>query len=258
MNILCIGDVIGTVGTQFLKKHLPSIKRLKAADVCIVNGENSADSNGITPSSAEELFQCGADIVTGGNHSFQRRESYDMYESDNRPVLRPANFPDICPGTGMHILDKGRYRLAVINLMGLVGMLETLACPYDTADRLIERCGTPFIAVDFHAEATAEKRALAEYLDGRISFLFGTHTHVQTADEQILPKGTGFITDVGMTGPINSVIGSRVEAAINKLRSHMPTRLDYADGPCMINGALFELDEKTGLTLSVERVNIRG
>lgn len=258
MNILCIGDVIGTVGTQCLLKHLPSIKRLKAVDVCIVNGENSADSNGITPASAMNLFQCGADIITGGNHSFQRRESYDMYESDNLPVLRPANFPDaLCPGTGLHILDKGRYRLAVINVMGLVGMYESLACPFDTVDRLLKDIDTPFVAVDFHAEATAEKRAFAEYFDGRVSFVFGTHTHVQTADEQILSGGTGFITDIGMTGPIHSVIGSRIEAAVQKMRSHMPARLDYADGPCMINGALFELDEKTGKTVSVERINIQ-
>ena len=256
MNILCIGDVTGTVGCEFLRRHLPAIKRHMAVDAVIVNGENSADSNGITPHSLDRLLEAGADLVTTGNHSFKRRESYDMYES-GLPVIRPANFPSSTPGRGVDYIDKGRVRIRVINLMGNVGMQYALACPYETMDRLLAEESCPITIVDFHAEATAEKRALTEYLDGRVSAVFGTHTHVQTADEQILAGGTGFITDVGMTGPIDSCIGVRKEAAINYMRTHMPTRLDYADGPCMLNGVLFEVDEQTGRTLSVERINIR-
>ena len=256
MNILCIGDVIGTVGCDFLRRHLPSLKKLKSIDAVIVNGENSADSNGITPKSAELLFAAGADLITTGNHCFQRRESYDMYDS-NLPVVRPANFPNGAPGRGYDIIDLGRAQIAVINLMGLVYMQEPLECPFKTADRLLDEIKTKFILIDFHADATAEKRALAEYLNGRVSAVFGTHTHVQTADEQILSEGTGFITDLGMTGPVNSVIGVKPELAINKMTSHMPTRLEYADAPCMLNGALFEIDNTTGRTVSVERIIIK-
>jgi len=256
MNILCIGDVIGTVGCDFLRRHLPSLKKLKNIDAVIVNGENYADSNGITPKSADLLFSAGADLITTGNHCFQRRESYDMYDG-TLPVIRPANFPSGVPGRGYDIIDLGRAQIAVINLMGLVYMQEPLECPFKTADRLLEEIKTKIILIDFHADATAEKRALAEYLDGRVSALFGTHTHVQTADEQILAGGTGFITDLGMTGPINSVIGVKPEIAISKMTSHMPTRLEYAEAPCMINGALFEIDKSTGHTLSVERIIVK-
>lgn len=256
MNILCIGDVIGTVGCDYLRRHLPSLKRLKAIDAVIVNGENSADTNGITPNSADLLFAAGADIITTGNHSFQRKESVGLYES-NLPVIRPANYPPGVPGRGVEILDLGKYQIAVVNIMGLVYMQEPLDCPFRTMDRLLGEIKQRIIMVDFHADATAEKRALAEYLDGRATAVFGTHTHVQTADEQVLPNGTGFITDLGMTGPCRSVIGVRPEAAIAKMTTHMPTRLDYADGECMLNGAVFEIDPATGRTLSVERIILK-
>lgn len=256
MNILCVGDVTGTVGCDYLRKHLPSLKRLKAIDAVIVNGENSADSNGITPQSAQLLFAAGADLITTGNHCFQRRESYELFDSD-QPVLRPANFCDLAPGRGSEVIDLGRARIRVINLMGQVGMQEALDCPFRTMDRLLTDIREKMIIVDFHAEATGEKRALAEYLDGRVSAFFGTHVHVQTADEQILRKGTGYITDVGMTGPIDSVLGVCCDAAINRMISHLPTRLAFADGPCMLNAVLFDVDESTGHTRNVERINIR-
>jgi len=256
MRVLCVGDVTGSVGSDYLRRQLSGLKRSKGVDVVIVNGENSADSNGITPHSAEDLFSAGADCITTGNHCFQRRESYDMYESE-LPVIRPANFPSGVPGRGSEVVDLGRMQLRVINLMGNVGMKQTLSCPFETMDRLLSACKERIIIVDFHAEATGEKRALAEYLDGRVSAVFGTHTHVQTADEQILPKGTGFITDIGMTGPVNSCLGVRPELAVSFMKTQMPTRLEYADGPCMLNAVLFELDEQTGRTISVERINIR-
>ncbi len=255
MNILCIGDVIGTVGTDFLHRRLPHLKRLKRIDAVIANGENSADTNGITPDSADYLLDCGVDLITTGNHSFQRKESYELYETD-APVIRPANYPDKAPGVGSYVIDLGRVRIRVINMMGTVGMNPALDCPFCTSDRLLEQFDEKIIIMDMHAEATAEKRALACYLDGRISAFFGTHTHVQTADEQILPGGTGFITDAGMTGPIDSVIGVRVDAAIEKMRTKIPVRLDYAEGRCMINGVIFTIDEKTGKTVAIERVNI--
>ncbi len=256
INVFCIGDVIGTVGMKYLHRHLPALRKIKKIDVVIVNGENSADTNGITPDSAEFLLNCGVDLITTGNHSFQRKESYSLYDSDNMPVIRPANYPSKAPGTGSHVIDLGRVRIRVINMMGTVGMTPVLDCPFDTSDRLLEEIDEKIIIMDLHAEATAEKRALACYLDGRISALYGTHTHVQTADEQILPGGTGFITDVGMTGPVNSVIGVSIDAAIEKMKTKMPVRLNYADGLCMLNGIIFTIDEKTGKTTQVERINI--
>lgn len=196
MIILCVGDVVGGAGCQHLRRVLPAVKRQYGVDICIVNGENAADGNGITPTAAAHILDSGADVITGGNHTFRRREFYEVL--DETPyMLRPANYPVNAPGRGLYLVDKGRYQLAVVNLIGLVYM-EPLACPFETLDRLLKEAGNPkFCVVDFHAEATAEKKALAYYADGRISALVGTHTHTQTADEQILPGGTGFLTDVG-------------------------------------------------------------
>lgn len=256
ISVLCIGDVIGTVGMKYLHRHLPALKKLKKIDAVIVNGENSADTNGITPDSANYLLNCGVDLITTGNHSFQRKESYPIYESDNMPVIRPANYPNKAPGIGSGLIDIGRARIRVINMMGTVSMNPVLDCPFATSDALLEGIEEKIIIMDMHAEATAEKRALAYYLDGRISAMFGTHTHVQTADEQILPGGTGFITDVGMTGPVHSVIGVSIEAAIEKMKTKMPIRLNYAEGKCMLNAVIFTIDEKSGRTTAVERINI--
>ena len=253
MNVLCIGDVVGLIGCHHLEKVLPKMKRELAVDVCIVNGENSADGNGITPTSARHLFDAGADVITGGNHTFRRHEFYDMLEN-NEALLRPANLPAGTPGRGVTVVDRGRYQVAVINLQGTVYM-EALTSPFDALDAALKEAGNPkFCIVDFHAEATAEKRALAAYADGRISALFGTHTHVITADEQILSGGTGFITDIGMTGPINSCLGVRTELSIQKMRTKLPVRFATADGECLMDGVLFTLDDKTGLCTAVRRV----
>ena len=257
MLILCIGDVVGTNGCEFLRRHLPALKRTKGIDVVIANGENSADGNGITPTSADHLFDSGVDVITTGNHTYRRREVYD-YLDDTEAVLRPANFPLEAPGHGITVLDMGRYQIAVINLMGAVYLEEHLACPFRTLDALLKTPGLPKIClVDFHAEATGEKRALGYYADGRVSAVFGTHTHVQTADETVLPRGTGYITDVGMTGVIESVLGVKPEIVIKKQLSKMPVRFDYADGPCKMDCVLFDIDEKTGLCRSAERLSIR-
>ena len=256
ISVLCIGDVIGTVGMKYLHRHLPALKKLKKIDAVIVNGENSADTNGITPDSANYLLNCGVDLITTGNHSFQRKESYSIYESENIPVIRPANYPSKAPGRGTGLIDIGRARIRVVNMMGTVGMNPVLDCPFATSDALLDGIEEKIVIMDLHAEATAEKRALACYLDGRVSAVFGTHTHVQTADEQMLPGGTGFITDVGMTGPVNSVIGVSIDAAIEKMKTKMPVRLNYADGKCMLNAVIFAIDEKSGKTMDVERINI--
>ena len=256
MNILCIGDVVGSRGCAFLRARLPQFKKYKGVDLVIANGENSADGNGITPASAEYLFKSGVDVITTGNHAFRRRECYPLFDSEET-LLRPANYPKgTTPGRGLCMVDMGRVQVCVINLMGVV-YLESLACPFETADRLLEGAKEARIRiVDFHAEATGEKRALAYYLDGRVSALFGTHTHVPTADETVLPQGTGYISDVGMTGPIQSVLGIKPALAIEKMKGKLPVRFEIAEGDCKMDMVLFQVDDRTGRTLAVERIQL--
>lgn len=258
MNILAIGDVVGGVGCRHLRQRLPQLKKLKKIDLVIANGENSADGNGITKASAEFLYDSGVDVITTGNHSFRRKEVYDYYD-DAPYLIRPANYPTgTTPGRGMCMVDMGRVQVAVINIMG-TAFMEPLACPFETADKMIEQAkaeNAKIIIVDFHAEATGEKRALGYYLDGKISAMFGTHTHVQTADETVLPMGTGYITDVGMTGTIHSVLGVKSDIIINKFKEKLPQRFDLADGDCKMDCVLYDIDEKTGKTISAERIEI--
>ncbi|HCC35203.1 MAG TPA: TIGR00282 family metallophosphoesterase [Ruminococcaceae bacterium] len=258
MQVLAIGDVVGSAGCGFIRRHLPHFKKLKGIDIVIANGENSADGNGILPASAAHLMESGVDVITTGNHVLRRKEIYDELDS-NSFLLRPANYPAEVPGKGICIVDKGRYRLAVMNIMGTVFM-ENLACPFETADRLLALAkeeGAKYTVVDFHAEATAEKRAVGFYLDGRVSVLFGTHTHVATADAQVLPWGTGYITDIGMTGPADSVLGVKPELAIHKMRTKMPVRFDYEDAPVQMDGCIFTVDSASGKTVGAERVSIK-
>lgn len=255
MNILALGDVVGSVGCKFVRAHLPHLKKIKNIDLVIANGENSADGNGITPASMDYLFSSGVDVITTGNHAFRRKESYELFDEEEF-LLRPANFPSSVPGHGLCIVDKGRIRVAVINLMGVV-YLENLACPFATADSLLKTPDLPpIVLIDFHAEATGEKGALGYYLDGRVSAVFGTHTHIQTADARVLPQGTGFLTDLGMTGPIESVLGVQPELVIRKSITKMPVRFDLASGDCHMDGAIFSVEEKTGRTLSIETISI--
>jgi len=254
MNILAIGDVVGSIGCRFLRQRLPAFKKMKGIDLVIANGENSADGNGLTPVSVQFLYDSGVDVITSGNHSFRRKESYELFDSSEY-LIRPANFPSSVPGRGSCIVDMGRVQVGVINLMGTIYM-ESLDSPFDTADRLL--ADMPKITlIDFHAEATGEKRSFGYYLDGRVSAVFGTHTHVQTADECVLPQGTGYITDLGMTGPIQSVLGVKPELVIEKMRTKMPVRFALAEGDCKMECALFQIDEKSGKTASVERIQIQ-
>lgn len=257
MRLLAVGDVCGQVGCEEIHRKLSSIKQQKNIDAVIVNGENSAVGNGITPQSAEYIFACGADIITGGNHSLRRKEVYDMLDI-NEYLLRPHNLPEAEFGKGYCIADFGKFSLAVINLSGIIYLEKLKASnPFDAADELIEKAkadGADIIAVDFHAEATSEKRALALYLDGRVSAFFGTHTHVQTADAQILPNGTGYITDLGMTGPVNSVLGVKSDIIINRLKSNDLSKFEFAGGEGMLCGCIFEIDKNSGKTVAIERI----
>ena len=254
MRIFAIGDVVSGIGCEFLRDKLPVFKKVKGVDFCIVNGENSATGNGITPFSADYLFDSGADFITTGNHVYRRKEISDYLDGPNH-IIRPANFSQLAPGRGYETVDLGYTSITVINLSGRVYM-DNCDNPFDAADRILARIQSKITVVDFHAEATAEKGALARYLDGRVSAVFGTHTHVQTNDAAILPKGTGFITDLGMTGPADSILGVKPEISINWLRTGMPARFHTADGPCKMNGCLFDIDNKTGLCTSAEPVTI--
>ena len=255
MNILCIGDVCGHLGCEHLARVLPAIKREHKIDFVIANGENSADGNGILPHSADMLLSSGVDVITGGNHSFRRKEIFDLLDENDR-LLRPANMPNSAPGKGWGIYDCGRTFVGVINLLGTTYM-ESLDCPFRTATELAEHLksqGAKIILVDFHAEATSEKRALGYYLDGIASAVFGTHTHVQTADEQILPEKTGYITDLGMVGADRSVLGVCPEIVISKFTDRLPVRFNLADGEYSLCGAVFSFDDATGRCTAVKRI----
>ncbi|MCR4889596.1 MAG: TIGR00282 family metallophosphoesterase [Ruminococcus sp.] len=254
-NLLFIGDVVGKAGCSFLRSKLSIIKRQYAVDVTIVNGENSAQGNGITQTSAESIINSGADIITTGNHAFRRREAYDIFEMDH--ILRPANYPEGgAPGKGICTFDMGAYSICVINLMG-TAFMEDLDNPFTKIDELLPLTETPNIFVDFHAEATSEKKAMGHYLTGKVTGVFGTHTHVQTADEAILGGHTAYITDAGMTGPENSCLGVENEQAINRFRYHMPVRFKEAEGDCFLCGVCVQFDEKCGKTHKIERLIIR-
>lgn len=257
MRILAIGDVVGSEGCSFLRAKLPSFKKEKNINIVIANGENSAQGNGILPYSANYLFSSGVDVITNGNHSFRRREIYPSFDQLDC-LIRPANFPSsLTPGKGYCVLDLGYVQVCVINLMGTVYM-DNLNCPFNTMDKILNEVEDIKIKIlDFHAEATSEKKALGFYLDGKISAMFGTHTHIQTADELILPNGTGYITDLGMTGVINSVLGITIDTAIYKLRHKLPTRFESAKGDCNMDCVLFEIDENSGKTIHLERFKIK-
>lgn len=242
INILCVGDVVGENGGEFVKNNLWKIRSGCRADMCVVNGENCGRFNSIEPEWAKMLLSCGADVVTGGNHTFKRNEMYS-YLDGTSDVLRPANYPDSCPGQGYVIKNIDGYRILVMSVIGQVFM-EPLACPFDTAQKILDRekGGYDFAVCDIHAEATSEKLAFAHCFDGRINVIFGTHTHVQTADLKILPGGTGYITDVGMTGPHDSVLGIKKEIIVDKFLTKLPRRFEVAHTPCELNAVLFKLD----------------
>lgn len=255
MNILVLGDVVNIEGCNILRKKLSNFKKLKAIDFCIANGENSADGNGITPLSAEMLFSSGVDFITTGNHVYRRKEVYDLLD-ESEFIIRPCNYSLKNPGVGSKVVDCGFFNIGIINVMGTMYM-ENLENPFDAVDREIEKLKdkTNIILVDFHAEATSEKKAMGFYLDGRVSAVFGTHTHVLTADNTVLPGKTGYITDIGMCGVKESVLGVDKNIIIEKFRFNMPQRFDKATGTSMVNGCIFTIDKSTGSCTATEIVS---
>ncbi|HHU83703.1 MAG TPA: TIGR00282 family metallophosphoesterase [Clostridiales bacterium] len=253
MRLLFIGDVVAEIGCEYIRKVLPDFKRENNIDIVIANGENSANGNGITPFSAEHLFTSGVDIITTGNHVYKQNKIYDMLDH-TISILRPANYPLQNPGIGYTILDMRSYRLAVVNLVGNAFMKETASNAFDCIDEMLQKIDTKLIFVDFHAETTSEKRSMGFYLDGRVSAVIGTHTHVQTADEQILENGTAYMTDVGMTGPVNSVLGVKPEITIKKFKTGMPSRFIIASGEVVMNACIIDIDEKTGKATNIKRI----
>ena len=253
MKILFIGDIVGQAACETLKAFLPGFRREIETDIIIINGENSADGNGITPYSANLLFEAGADVITTGNHCFKRQIMDEMYRV-NPFVLRPANFGTDAVGKGACIIDKGGFSVAVINLIGTTYMAPA-DNPFKCADEILSEIKTQNIIVDFHAEATAEKKAMGFYLARKVSAVIGTHTHVQTADERIIAGSAAYITDAGMTGAHDSVLGVEKDIIIEKFVNYYPKKHFFAGGRHSINAVLLEIDVKSGKALSISRIN---
>ena len=256
LNLLAIGDVVGEPGLAFLEDNLPRLKKRHNVHFTVVNGEN-ASGVGVLPRQAKAIYAAGADVVTLGNHTWNRIQIKDLL--DEVPwLLRPANYTNRVPGRGLGIFEGPQgLRIAVMNLIGRCEMDPNFDNPFTVADRILKEGGADIAVVDFHAEATSEKGAMGYYLDGRVQAVWGTHTHVPTADAQILPGGAGFVTDLGMTGPIRSVLGIRPEQSINRFLGGLPQRYESAGGACKLESVLFSIDTETRRCVAAERVDIR-
>ena len=254
INCLFIGDVVGKPGLSFLEKWLPVFIQKYSADVVIVNGENVTDGKGITKKEGELLFSMGVIVITGGNHIWDKHQSQEYMKAEPK-VLRPLNYPKGAYGNGYYIFQSNKGKVAVVNLQGR-SFMTAIDCPFRSADWIVSKLSseTDGIIIDFHAEATAEKMGLAMYLDGKVSAIIGTHTHVQTSDERILAKGTGYITDVGMTGPYDSVIGMKTVAAVNRFLYATPQKYETAEDDVHLSGLFFKINKETKLTTHIERV----
>jgi metallophosphoesterase (TIGR00282 family) len=258
LKVLFIGDIIGEPGRKLVKQALPDLMRSTVPDLVIANGENAAGGFGITPAIAEELFALGIHVLTSGNHVWDKKE-IEPYLGKQDRLIRPANYPDGTPGSGSVVVSTdGSAKAAVLNLEGRVFM-SNLEDPFHVAEREVERLRKEarVVIIDFHAEATSEKAALAWHLDGKVSAVLGTHTHVQTADERVLPGGTAFMTDVGMTGPSDSVIGVRKEDAISRFLTQRPHKFEIPKGPVQLDAAVIDIDGKSGKARSIERIKMR-
>ncbi|MCH7827906.1 MAG: TIGR00282 family metallophosphoesterase [Bacteroidetes bacterium] len=254
LNLLFIGDIIGKPGLDLVQTWLPSLIKKYKTDIVIVNGENASGGKGCTEKEGKILFDLGVHVITGGNHTWDKRQSQDYLKEEPRS-LRPLNYPKGTYGNGYHIFETKKGKVAVLNLQGRTFM-AAIDCPFRTADWVLSKLKkeTKIIFVDFHAEATAEKIAMANYLDGKVTALVGTHTHTQTADERIFPNGMGYITDVGMTGPYESVIGMKTVAALNRFLYQTPQKYETAENDCHLCGMFFKIDTETGKTLELERI----
>ena len=257
MRILAVGDLIGESGVKKLKEILPKIKKEEKIDFVVTNGENSAGGMGITEKNFRDILDAGTNVITMGNHTWGKKDIFKFI--DNPQLLRPANYPEGVVGKGLGIYECKNKKIAVMNFIGRVDINILSENPFIMAKRMVEEIKgkVDIIIIDFHAEATAEKIAMGRYLDGKITALFGTHTHVQTADEQIFPEGTAYITDIGMTGPKNSVIGMDIKASIKRFETTLPEKYKLAEGDCIFNAVIFEIDDETNKVTEIKRINIK-
>jgi metallophosphoesterase (TIGR00282 family) len=253
MRVLFIGDVVGGPGRRGLKATMPELRERHRPDLTIVNGENSAGGMGITEKTANAIFDAGADVITSGNHVYRHREAYDFLDRAER-VIRPANYPHANPGRGHLVVEAGGMRVGVINLSGAIG-LQVARLPFHEVDSILERIEADCVVVDFHAEVSSEKVAIGWHLDGRVAAVFGTHTHVPTADARVLPKGTAFISDVGMTGSRTSVLGVKPEQVLKAMTTQMPVKFETAEDDVWVMGAVVDVNER-GLADSIEQIMV--
>ncbi|MCM3713271.1 TIGR00282 family metallophosphoesterase [Halalkalibacter oceani] len=256
MRILFIGDVVGSPGRKMIKEYTMKLKQAYKPTITIINGENAASGKGITEKIYKGFLDAGAQVVTLGNHSWDNKEIFSFID-EAKALIRPANYPEGTPGKGYTLVKVNQLEIAVINAMGRT-FLPAIDCPFRKLDDILAevRKRTPYIFVDFHAEATSEKQAMGWYLDGRVSAVVGTHTHVQTADERILPKGTAYLTDVGMTGPYDGILGVEKEPVLKKFLTTLPVRFEVAAGREQLNGVVIDIDAKTGLATAIKRIQI--
>ena len=255
MRILALGDVVGQVAIEYLADKLWAFRSKEKIDFCVANGENATEIRGISAADAEALLGTGVDLITLGNHAFGMKDIYAYLDANEHSIIRPANYPTDAPGVGYTVCDVNGWRVLCINASGRI-YLDPLASPFDTVDRILEREDGRYdlALLDIHAEATSEKLAIGRYFDGRIQVMFGTHTHVPTADEQILPHGSGYITDLGMCGPVDGILGTDADAVIHRFRTLMPTRFSVASGDVKAQGVIFDVDKSAGKVRSVKRV----
>ncbi len=256
LRVLMLGDIIGHPGMRALFSSLKRLKKELKSDAVIINGENAADGFGLLPEQVDKILSYGVDVITSGNHIWQKDELIPTLDSQER-LLRPSNYPKGVPGHGDCVIDIGGTKLAVLNLQGRVRMSVNSECPFKQGLKDINRLKsiTKNIVIDFHAEDVTEKEALADYFDGKVSAVVGTHTHIQTADEKILSNGTAYISDIGMTGPVNGIIGSDADAAIKRAFNSVPYKTQILDEDAVINGVMIEIDIKNGKAISIERVS---
>ncbi len=253
-RLLAIGDIVGPAAVKYINEKLWAFRKANRIDMVVCNAENASVGNGLDPQSADTLIESGCDALTGGNHIFRKREIRRYLES-SQTLIRPANYPYGTPGFGYTIVNVDGIRVLVMNVLGTI-YLEPLACPFATVERILEREKGRFdlSVLDIHAEATSEKIALGRYFDGSVNVIFGTHTHVATADTVVLPRGSGYVTDLGMSGPPDGVLGVRADIIIEKLRTKLPVKFELAEGPTEVNGVIFELDKASGKAISVDRI----